>query len=234
MTLSIIGVSGSPRKNGNTETLVKEALKGAKEIGNVKTAFFSLAGKNIAHCKGCLACEKKRTICRVRDDFQDFFSAYMKADGIIIGSPVYHLSITSVLKAAIDRLGQSMFSVYRGRTPRLCKVGGIIAQGSALYGGQEFTLQFVLNSFILENCLVVSGDSPQSKLGVAASTYADSARGSIKKNETAMLTSKSLGRRVVEMAMIIGEGRKQLAGVLGAEYFENTHLKCIKPKERGK
>ena len=234
MAISIIGISGSPRKNGNTETLVREALMGATEIGNVKTSFFSLAGKNIAHCKGCLACEKKHTICKVRDDFPDFFSAYMNADGIIIGSPVYHLSITSVLKAAIDRLGQSMFSVYRGKMPRLCKVGGIITQGNSIYGGQEFALQFVINSFILENCVVVSGDSPQSKLGVPASTHADSTPGNIKKNEAAMNMSRSLGKRVTEMAKIIVTGKEQLTDFLGAEYFEKKHLEFLKHKERGK
>jgi len=94
----------------------------------------------------------------------------MESDGIIIGSPVYHLSITSCLKAAIDRLGQSLFSIYQGRQPRFCKVGGAIVQGNSVYGGQEFALQFIINSFILENNIVVSGNSSQSKMGVALSS----------------------------------------------------------------
>ena len=108
-------------------------------------------------------------MCTIKDDFQEFFKAYMESDGIIIGSPVYHLSITSCLKAAIDRLGQSIFSIYQGKQPRFCKVGAVVTQGNSLYGGQEFALQFIVNSFILENNIVVSGNPPQSKIGVAFS-----------------------------------------------------------------
>ena len=227
MTVKIIGICGSPRKGGNTEILVKEALLGAQAVKDAKTSFLSLAGKKIGHCTGCLACERQRRFCVVPDDFPEFFKGYMEADGIILGSPVYHLSITSTLKAAIDRLGQSMFAIYRGKLPRLCKVGGAVTQGNSLYGGQEFALQFMINSFILENCLVVSGDSPQSKIGVPASTGADSTRGSIRKNENALLLSRSLGRRVAEMAGIVKAGMKELAPDLGPEYFEAKHLELL-------
>jgi multimeric flavodoxin WrbA len=224
MTISIVGISGSPRKGGNTEVLVKEALMGAQEIKQVETAFLSLAGGKIAPCTGCLSCERQNGMCVIEDGFADFFRSYMQADGVIMGSPVYHLSITSCLKAAIDRLGQSMFAIYKGKTPRLCKAAGVISQGNSVYGGQEFALQFMINSFLLENCIVVSGDSPQSKIGVSASTFGDSNRGSISKNEAAMVISRSLGRRVAEMARIIRTGIKELDMELGPEYFERKHL----------
>ncbi|MFX0197871.1 MAG: flavodoxin family protein [Candidatus Hodarchaeota archaeon] len=226
MNIKVVGISGSPRKNGNTEILVKEALNGAQEIRGVQTTFRTVAGKEIRHCTGCLSCRKKG-LCVINDDFIAFFKAYMEADGIIMGSPVYHLSITSCLKAVIDRLGQVMFSTYQGKLPRLCKVGGVITQGGSIYGGQEFTLQFMINSFILENCVVVSGDSPQSKIGVPASTFGDLKRGSIRDNENAILLSRSLGRRVGEMAKIIKTGLRQLRGELGPEYFATKHLKKL-------
>jgi len=47
--------------------------------------------------------EKK---CVISDDFQEFANKYLEADGIIMGSPVYHLSITAQLKSALDRLGK--------------------------------------------------------------------------------------------------------------------------------
>jgi len=225
--IKIIGISGSPRRGSNTEVLVKEALKGAQKIKDVETDFLSLAGKNIEHCKGCLACQKQNRICVIRDDFQEFFKAYMKADGIIIGSPVYHLSITSCLKAAIERLGQSLFSIYQGEQPLLFKVGGAIAQGNSIYGGQEFALQFIINSFILENCIVVSGNSSQSKLGVPASTFSDSKQGSIRKNKNAISLSRGLGERVAEMAHIINIGIKHYYKETDSKYFERRYLKYL-------
>jgi multimeric flavodoxin WrbA len=231
MTISIIGISGSPRKRGNTEILVKEALRGAQEIKHVETAFLTLAGEKIAPCTGCLSCEGKNRMCVIEDDFADFFRSYMEADGIIMGSPVYHLSITSCLKAAIDRLGQSMVAIYKGKTPRLCKAAGVISQGNSVYGGQELALQFMINSFLLENCIVVSGDSPQSKIGVPASTFGDSNRGSISENEDALVMSRSLGRRVAEMARIIRTGIKELDMELGPEYFERKHLEQFRMRQ---
>jgi multimeric flavodoxin WrbA len=231
MRIKILGISGSPRKEGNTEILVREALLGAGEIAGVEPVFLGLAGKKIGHCTGCLACEKRKRFCVIKDDFREFFKGYMEADGIILGSPVYHLAITSTLKAAIDRLGQSMFAIYRGKLPRLCKVGGAIAQGGSLYGGQEYALQFMASHFILQNCLFVSGDRPQSKMGVPASTLGDSTRGSIGKNEGALRMSRTLGRRVAEMAKIVQAGLAQMGGELGPEYRERKHLESIYREE---
>ena len=225
MIVKVLGISGSPRKNSNTEFLVKEALKGAQSVKDVEVSFLSLAGKKINHCIGCLACEKRKGICIIKDDFQEFFRAYMESDGIIIGSPVYHLSITSCLKAAIDRLGQSLFSIYQGKQPRFCKVGGAIVQGNSVYGGQEFALQFIINSFILVNNVVVSGNSPQSKIGVPASTFGDSEQGSIRKNENAISLCRGLGERVAEMSHIINIGIKHYHKELGSEYFDKKYLK---------
>jgi hypothetical protein len=118
-----------------------------------------------------------------------------------------------------------MFALYKGKTPRLCKAAGVISQGNSVYGGQEFALQFMINSFLLENCIVVSGDSPQSKIGVPASTFGDSNRGSIAKDGGALVASRSLGRRVAEMARIIRTGIKELDMELGPEYFERRHVK---------
>ncbi len=231
MAIKILGISGSPRREGNTEILVREALRGAGEMAGVEAVFLGLSGKKIGHCTGCLACERQKRFCVMKDDFGEFFKGYMEADGIIMGSPVYHLSISSGLKAAIDRLGQSMFAIYRGKLPRLCKVGGAIAQGASLYGGQEYALQFMANHFILENCLFVSGDRPQSKMGVPASTLGDSTRGSIRKNEGALRMSRTLGRRVAEMAKIVKAGLAQMAGELGPEYGEKAHLAAIYREE---
>ena len=99
--MKIIGIVGSPRKGGNTEILVKEALAAAGETG-AETGLVLLAGKNIAPCDGCGACEKKG-ICKIKDDMQAIYREMESADGIIFGSPVYFLNVTAQAKAVIDR-----------------------------------------------------------------------------------------------------------------------------------
>ena len=66
----ILGIVGSPRRNGNTELLVSEALRVVEEKG-VKTELLRLAGKEIKPCDACLSC-KKTGECHIKDDFVEY------------------------------------------------------------------------------------------------------------------------------------------------------------------
>ena len=99
--VKVIGIVSSPRKGGNTEILVKEALAAAHKAG-AETELVPLAGKNIAPCDGCGACEKKG-ICKIKDDMQVVYQQLESADGIIFGTPVYFLNVTAQAKTVIDR-----------------------------------------------------------------------------------------------------------------------------------
>ena len=103
--MKVIGISGSPRKQGNTAGLISYTLEKIKERG-LDTEMIILPGKEIAGCRACYSCvtEKK---CVVKDDFHEVFDKMVEADGILLGSPVYHASITSELKALLDRAGFS-------------------------------------------------------------------------------------------------------------------------------
>ena len=104
--VTILGIVGSPRHNSNTEVMVREALAGAESTGNVATEILLLAGKKINPCISCFQCVKKKDLCifRFKDDMHEVYEKYLAADGLILGSPVYHLSISGILKNAIDRL----------------------------------------------------------------------------------------------------------------------------------
>ena len=69
--VKVLGVVGSPRKNGNTAKLVKRALEGAKSVPGIETEFYEMAGKKFHHCTGCLNCAKTGA-CVFKDDFPDF------------------------------------------------------------------------------------------------------------------------------------------------------------------
>ena len=66
----------------------------------------SLAGKNLSGCTGCYQCIEAKK-CVIEDDFQAIFQSIIEADGLLLGSPVYHSSITAELKAVLDRAGFS-------------------------------------------------------------------------------------------------------------------------------
>lgn len=97
--VKILGISGSPRK-GNTEYLVRLALEAAEGVGNVVTEFVSLREKPVKPCLADYACYKKGSLeapCpTITDDHGNEVMAMMaKADGFIIGAPVYFGGVTA-------------------------------------------------------------------------------------------------------------------------------------------
>ncbi len=103
--MKIVAVSGSPRKESNTEFYLKTVLKELESKG-AETKFISLRDKAIKGCCACYSCVEAKK-CVVNDDFQEIFGELMTADGILLGSPSYHSSITPELKALLDRAGFS-------------------------------------------------------------------------------------------------------------------------------
>ena len=97
----ILGVMGSPRKNGNTDILVSKILEGSNEVG-AETEMIYLKDLEIKECNGCHACWDGKE-CSKHDDMNDLFEKIMACDVIIFGSPVYWYSVTALMKAFIDR-----------------------------------------------------------------------------------------------------------------------------------
>ena len=100
--LRALGVSGSPRANGNSDSAVMEALAVAQGAG-YRVEFQRLADYRIKHCSGCRGCMSAGE-CVIRDDeFAAAFGPWRDANLIILGSPVYWYSPSGVLKDFIDR-----------------------------------------------------------------------------------------------------------------------------------
>ena len=68
---SILGISGSPRPDGNTDILVREALRLLKDQTGAGTAFIRVADQNILPCEGCRGCMELRRCAIEGDDFED-------------------------------------------------------------------------------------------------------------------------------------------------------------------
>jgi len=115
--MKILGISGSPRLHGNSELLLAEFLRGAREKGaEVKT--IRLNSLKIAPCQHCDDC-LKAGICRVKDDMQQIYLELEQADIIVVASPVQFMGPTAPLKAMIDRAQSLWAKKYVLKTPPL-------------------------------------------------------------------------------------------------------------------
>ena len=221
----ILGISGSPRKNGNTIKLVEKALEAARGVPDVETIMYDMAGKKMHHCIGCNKCLEKG-ICVFKDDFIDFIRIYFEADGIIWGAPVYHVSVPASMKALYDRLGQMLLMHYLRKgmsTPRFSKVCGVLTNGAHRNGGQDLTLSFMANSCLMMNCVVVSGDSLAGNYigasGWTGNTPDPFGKDNSLQDQEGVNSVLTLGTRVAEMATIVKAGIESMKSSLPPEYF---------------
>jgi multimeric flavodoxin WrbA len=228
--IRILGIVGSPRKDGNTAKMVERALAGASAVTGVETEVYELAGKKIHHCIGCYKCLEKGR-CVFEDDLYEFGRKYMEADGIIWGAPVYHMSIPASMKALLDRFGNMLLCRYLGQlqdVPRFNKVCGVLTNGASNYGGQDFALSLLINSCLIMNGIVVSGDTIRdSYIGAAAFTGQAPdplAKDNVVKDEKGLACAESVGKRVAEMARIVKAGMKILKNELPEEYSYSREL----------
>lgn len=100
--MKILGVEGSPRRNGNTEKLVKTILESAAGNGH-ETKFYKLADMNVSPCLGCIGC-RETGVCVIKDDMQQLYDEIQASNAIVIGSPVYMWQVSAQTKMFLDRL----------------------------------------------------------------------------------------------------------------------------------
>jgi putative NADPH-quinone reductase len=101
MTIHVIGLSGSPHRHGNTETLLDAFLEGTRESG-ADTEKVILKDLAYSPCRGCNACHKTGK-CVVSDDAIPLFERILSSDCLAVASPIYSMGITAELKGLIDR-----------------------------------------------------------------------------------------------------------------------------------
>ena len=101
MTVTVLGISGSPRRHGNTETLLDSFLEGAKAAGATVEKVV-LREIEYSPCRGCNACHKTGE-CIVKDDAPGLYDRILATDILAVASPIYSMGITAQLKGFIDR-----------------------------------------------------------------------------------------------------------------------------------
>lgn len=98
---TVLGISGSPHRHGNTETLLDEFMRGAEDAGG-SIEKVVLKSAKFEPCRGCNACHKTG-LCVVKDDAVKILENAMSSDILAVASPIYSMGITAELKGLIDR-----------------------------------------------------------------------------------------------------------------------------------
>ena len=144
--MKAIAITGSPRKNGNTEILSRHALRALEEEG-FETQLVRLCELDIKPCDACGICEKEER-CPIKDDLWPIYTRLKEADAILLASPVYFGSATPEMKAFMDRAG---YIAYWHRTLEH-KVGGPLAVAER--SGVNFTIAQLAFWFNILGCIV--------------------------------------------------------------------------------
>lgn len=172
--MKVVYISGSPRKESNTDYLLKITLSltGGK--------FVKLTDYTINACNSCRECLKSFK-CVIKDDFsKKFIPMLLESNGIVLGSPVYFNNISAQLKALIDRTWS-----IRGKLKN--KIGGAIVVGRQY--GLESAIT-AINSFFLKHEMI-----PANR-GVCGFAFNE---GEIKNNVESIESAKKLGKRLLEL-----------------------------------
>lgn len=98
--MRILGVSGSPRRRGNSDLILDSIIEGT----GADSEIIYLSNMDFSSCVGCERCRKEKVCTRFEDDLTPLYEKIRESMGIVLVSPVYNYNITSWMKAFIDRM----------------------------------------------------------------------------------------------------------------------------------
>ncbi len=152
--MRVLGINGSPRRDGNTGVMVGWVLDELTKLG-VETEMFHLAGKPLRGCIDCRRCfVNKDQRCNMRGDaLNSIIERMMGADAMVIGAPTYFANVNAEVKALIERVG--MVAAANDHMFKR-KVGAAVV--SARRGGAIDTFN-AINHLYLHAEMIVPGSS---------------------------------------------------------------------------
>jgi len=151
--MKVVGIYGSPRKDGNTDLLLDKALEGAKSAGAEVTPIYARKLKMVG-CLECGGCDKTGK-CVVKDDMQDVYPLLESADIIFLASPIFFYGVSAQVKAIIDRTQAAWSKRMLEKTPAERKhydsgKGYFIATGATkgknLFDGAEMVAKYFFDA----------------------------------------------------------------------------------------
>jgi multimeric flavodoxin WrbA len=196
--IKILGIGCSPREESTTAISLQVCLDAAKEVApeRIQVELITLAGMQI---NGSLAAGVPLQPGE-RDDFPKLVPKLSDpaVAGMIIGSPVYFGNMTSLCKAFLERL-----MVFRKDGFALSNVvAGALAVGGARNGGQELTIQSIQTALFCQEMIVVGESRPTAHFGPGV--WSNREFEQITDDEVGMTATRNLGRRVAQVALLVG------------------------------
>ena len=148
--MRVLAVNGSPRKGGNTETMLKHALTTLDEAG-WETEYVHLGGKKIRGCMACMKCwENKDRKCVVNNDaFNEVMEKMLDADAIILGSPTYFSDVSAELKALLDRSGMVALANDRAFAGKIGAAVVAVRRGGGIHVFDTINHMYLMSQMIV-------------------------------------------------------------------------------------
>jgi multimeric flavodoxin WrbA len=148
--VSVLGISSSPRKNSNSELLLKQVLAGAEQAG-ARVEWTALREVTLRPCQACRSCEKTGE-CVQRDDFEGLRNLIIAADRVAVATPVYWMTVSAQLKLLMDRCQSLWARKYRLKRPLPSpanppRIGVAIAVGGSKVGEMFTGIRLTMRYF---------------------------------------------------------------------------------------
>ncbi len=149
MNLRVLGISSSPRVNGNTDLLLRESLAGAESAGG-KVEYLALRESTISPCIECNACHQTGQ-CKIQDDYQSILQKMIEADRLIMSTPIFFMAVSAQCKMLIDRCQCLWANKYVLKKPLIHnpdhdRRGFVIAAGGSksrqMFGCIQMTMKY--------------------------------------------------------------------------------------------
>jgi multimeric flavodoxin WrbA len=151
MAMKVVGILGSPRRGGNTEILLDEALRGAGDNGG-SCEKIVLRDLEITPCLEIYKCMEDG-VCALEDDMHDVFPQLEQAERLIIASPIFFYGVTALAKAMIDRCQSLWVKKYILKLPlssvpdrRGAFISVAATRGKKLFDGARMTVRYFFDA----------------------------------------------------------------------------------------
>ncbi len=210
--IRVLGISGSPVKDGNTEALLTEALRSICSGSEVATETIPLSTLEIAgchHCNWCIQHQTAEKYCTISDGMDLIYPALLQADVLILATPVHIGRMSGLMSNMIDRLRVFVYGNFHSGKLK-DKIGAALVVAFLRHGGLEMTLWNLNSTFALfqmiavgQGGLVLTSVDGKGKItrGVRHMALEDS---------FGLLSAKAVVTRAVELARIVHAGKKAL------------------------
>jgi multimeric flavodoxin WrbA len=149
--MKVLGILGSPRREGNTEILLNEALRGASDHGGLCEKVI-LRDLKITPCLEIYKCAEDG-VCAIQDDMQGLFPKIVQAERLLLASPIFFYSVPALAKAMIDRcqsLWAKKYILKLPVSPIADRKGVFISvaatRGKKLFDGVRLTVQYFFDA----------------------------------------------------------------------------------------